>query len=92
MESKTLKKLKKIQERALQYVYEDFDSSYEQLLEKSKLPALKTRRMKTIALETFKIINQKSPAFLNDLIVIKQNAYNFRYSKTADLPRPRTMR
>ena len=53
------KKVEKIQERALRYVYDDFDSSYEKLLEKSKLPALKTRRMKTIALETFKIINQK---------------------------------
>jgi hypothetical protein len=45
--------------------------------------------MRTIALETFKIIHKKSPLFLQD-IFIKNNIYNFRYINTADIPRPRT--
>jgi NAD kinase len=51
------KKIEKIQERALRFMYDDFQISYECLLEKSKLPSLKTRRMRTIALETFKIMH-----------------------------------
>jgi len=60
------KKIEKIQERALRFIYDDFKNSYEFLLEKSKLHSLKTRRMLTIALETFKIINKKRPLSIQD--------------------------
>jgi hypothetical protein len=84
------KKIEKIQERALRFIYNDSDSSYETLLQNSKLPSLKTRRMRTIVLETFKIIHKKSPLFSQDLVTIKINIYNFRYINTSDIPRPRT--
>jgi hypothetical protein len=72
-------KKEKIQERALRFIYEDYDSSYEDLLQKSKLPSLvKIRRIGTIAIETFKIIHRKSPQYLHDLIDIKARSYNFR--------------
>ena len=83
-------KIEKIQERALRFIYNDSDSSYETLLQNSNLHSLKTRRMRTIALETFKIIHKKSPLFLQDLLTIKNNIYNFRYINTADIPRRRT--
>jgi hypothetical protein len=86
------KKIEKIQERALRFIYDDFQNSYEFLLEKSKLPSLKTCRMRTIALETFKIINKKGHLFIQDLVIIKNNSYNFRHTNTgtAEVPRPRT--
>jgi hypothetical protein len=46
--------------------------------------------MRTIALETFKIIHKKSPLLLQNLVTIKNNIYNFRHINTADIPRPRT--
>ena len=81
--------MEKIQERALRFIYEDYNSSYENLLEKSKLPSLKIRRLKTIAVETFKIIHKNSPSYLHDLINIKLQNYNFRSQETAVLPRVR---
>ena len=84
------KKIEKIQERALRFIYDDFQNSYEFLLEKSKLPSLKPGRMRTIALETFKIINKKKNLFIQDLVIIKNNSYNFRYTNTAEVPRLRT--
>ena len=83
-------KMEKIQERALRFIYEDYDIPYEKLLEKSKLPSLKIRRIKTIAIETFKIIHQKSPSYLHNLIDIKINKYDLRSQETAVLPRVRT--
>ena len=64
------------------------NSSYENLLEKSKLPSFKIRRLKTIAVETFKIIHKNSPIYLHDLINIKLQNYNFRSQtqETAVLP------
>jgi hypothetical protein len=42
-------KLEKIQERALRFIYDDFVSSYDELLVKAKVPSLKIRRMRTMA-------------------------------------------
>jgi hypothetical protein len=39
-----------LQEKALKCIYEDQNSTYEELLEKSKLPSLKVRRIRTIAI------------------------------------------
>ena len=86
------KKVERIQERALRFIYNDFSNSYEDLLVKSKLPSLQLRRMRTLALESFKIVHGKSPLFLQDLIVLKNNRYNFRYSNTAEVTQARTSR
>ena len=71
-------KMEKIQERAPMFIYEDYNSSYENLLEKSKITSLKIRRLKTNAVETFKIIHKNSPSYLRDLINIKLQNYKFR--------------
>ena len=53
------RKLEKIQERALRFVYEDFDSSYEELLDKAKIPTPRVRRLRIMALESKKISNDQ---------------------------------
>ena len=57
------KKIEKIQERALRFIYSEYSSSYESLLIKFQLPSLKVRRLRTIALESLKILNNLSPAY-----------------------------
>ena len=42
-------KLEKIQERALRFIYEDYNSTYEELLHIAKVPSLQIRRMCTMA-------------------------------------------
>ena len=51
---KNSKKLEKIQVRALRFVYDDYSSSSETLLENAKVPTLQVRRIRTMALETYK--------------------------------------
>jgi hypothetical protein len=70
------RKIEKIQERALRYIYDDFNSNYDQLLEKSGLISLKVRRLRAIALETYKILNDMSPVYLNDLLHLKHSKHN----------------
>jgi hypothetical protein len=70
----------------IQFIYDDTDSTYEELLTKSKLPTLTIRRIRTIAIETFKIVNKTSPLYLHDLITIKQSKYSFRYQNTSHQP------
>ena len=86
------RKIEKIQERALRFIYDDFCSSYDKLLEKSGLISLKVRRLRSIALETYKILNKMSPEYLHDLLHLKNVNYNFRHLNTVEIPLPRTER
>ena len=86
------KKMERIQERTLRFIYDDHNTSYEDLLMKSKLPSLKLRRIRTMALESFKIINKDCPVILQDLLTVKHNRYNFRYHNTVEVPHARTTR
>ena len=92
MVKKNTKKIEKIQERALRFIYRDYDSSYESLLLKSQLPSLKVRRLRAIALEAFKILSNLSPVYLNDLLTFKNLSYSFRHTQTVEIPQVRTGR
>jgi hypothetical protein len=70
--------------------YNDYNSTYENLLIVSKLPTLKVRRLRTMAIEVYKILHQKSPSYLHDLIKIKDTKYCFRYDNITEIPLVRT--
>jgi hypothetical protein len=53
---------------------------YEHLLEKSQLPSLRLRRLLSMAIEVFKIINKQTPVYLHDLVTIKKSSYSFSYN------------
>ena len=50
------------------------------------MPSLKVRRLRSIAIETFKIIHKESPIYLHDVVDIKKHNYSFRYENTSDVP------
>jgi hypothetical protein len=62
-------------------------STVEKLYDKAKVPSLKVRRMRSMAIECFKILNKLSPSCLHDLVVFKDCIYHFRYSNIVDIPR-----
>ena len=46
--------------------------------------------MRTMAVETFKIINGIAPPVLDDLLNKRANIYNFRYSNILQIPQVKT--
>ena len=69
-----------------------FNSSYINLLVKALVPSLQIRRIRTMALETYKIVNKLAPVCLHDLVNVKNSKYAFRYSNILDVPQVRTTR
>ena len=65
-----------------------YTSSYINLLEK----ALEIRRIRTMALETYTIVNKLAPVCLHDLVNVDNYKYAFRYSNILDVPQVRTTR
>jgi hypothetical protein len=51
-------------------------------IEKALVSSLQIRRIRTMALETYKIVNKLAPVFLHDLVNVKNSKYAFRYSNT----------
>ena len=64
-----------LQYKALLLVFNDFNSSYEALLEKVKMPTLYISRSRVIAMETFKILHKLTSVYLQALVAYKKSAY-----------------
>ena len=86
---KQTKKLDKLHFRALKFVYQDFTSSFENLLIRADTYSLNVKRIRLIALEIFKIISGDRPSYLSKLIIRK---YSCRYSNMLQVLNVRTER
>ena len=62
--SKSLKKIEKIQEQMLRILYNDSTSDYNQLLSKSRKSSMEIKRLRKLALEIFKILNNLNPEYM----------------------------
>ena len=70
--------IEKVQERGLRFVYNDSVSSYEQLLCMSNNSTMYTDRLRNIAIQVYKIMNNLCPSYLNDMCIMKTNGYDLR--------------
>ena len=85
-------KMEKIQERALRFICDDFESPLPDLLQQNGVLPLHISRMKLMAGEVFKIVNNIAPSYLHDLISLKSSPYDFRSEKQAQIPRVNSTR
>ena len=74
-------KLEKIHFRAPRFIFQDFNSFYDILLEKAGTATLHLYRLRCLAFETFKIVYGLSPSYLRDFVCLKDSSFNFRYTK-----------
>ena len=78
--------MEKIQERALRFVTEDYDSSISDILVNTKSKLLHVSRLNAIANEAFKILNKESPEYLHNLLSFKPSTYNSRRENQVTIP------
>ena len=75
---KSVKKIEKIHERALRFLYNDSSSSYEDLLSKAKKCTSRISRLRTLwplrtlCVEIYKTISKLNPPFMQDIFKLKQ--------------------
>ena len=84
------KKIEKIQERALRFIYNNYPSTHNDLLKTAGTQYLHIKRLKHMACEVFKIVNNMSPSFITNLIEIKTSKYSMRRTKPAVVPKSKT--
>ncbi len=72
------KKVEKVQERVLCFIYRKFESDYQSLLNLAVRSSLYMDRLRTIVTEVYKAINGMSPEYLQNVFVIKANVHDLR--------------
>jgi hypothetical protein len=71
-------------------VYNDYNSSYEELCTKAGVRSLEDTRLHSLATEVYKSINHLSPPFMEEIFQLKQTPYNLRGTQKVNLPRRNT--
>ena len=66
--AKSVHKIEAIQKRALRFMLNDYESSYEDLLKKSGNSSMNLRRTRSLCIETYKTINSLNPGFVKNQI------------------------
>ena len=79
--SRTLnKRINGLHQRELSLVYNDFSSSFSELLEKDKSVTIHHRNLQTLAQEIFKAKNNMAPEILTEIFLHKRSNYSLSLS------------
>ena len=69
-----------LHKRALSLVYNNFSSSFSELLEKDKSVTIHHRNLQTLAYEIFKVKNNMMPEILTEMFPQKESNFSLRNS------------
>ena len=70
--------MNKVQERALRLITDDYQSSFNILLDRRNEFSIHQRNLQTLIIELYKIIHQIVPQIMNSLFVFRENTHNIR--------------
>ena len=78
-------KINKLHERALRMAYSDYESSFEDLLDKDCTVTIHKRNLRALATEMYKVSNNLCPMFMNDLFTELSIPYNTRSTTKVEI-------
>ena len=91
-EKTSLDKLEKINCRALRFLYNDFTSTYDDLLRSGKHKSIAIVFLHAIAIEVYKSINGMSPDYVSEMFQRQIHQYNVRNNERLVQPHFSTIR
>ena len=65
--SNSLNKVEKVQERALRFLYNDYNISYDKLLKYARKTTMVVGRLRTLCVEIYKTLNDLCPSYMKDI-------------------------
>ena len=86
-------KINRLHERCLRIVYNDNQSTFEELLEKDNTVSVHQRNLQFLAIELYKVINGISPDLMKEVFPLNDDSgYNLRNKRTFKSRRVKSMR
>ena len=65
-------KLETLQKRTLRFVLNDYESSYNNLLQNCNVPEDKILTLRNLAIEVYECVTKRNPAYLNEMSNVKK--------------------
>ena len=86
--SKSLNKVESLQKRALRFLYDNYDSSYESILKIAGKSTMNVNRLRSLCIEIFKTLNNINPAFMNEIFELRKTnrAVQNQYKLNLEVP------
>ena len=86
--AKSLNKVESLQKRALRFLYDNYDSSYESILKISGKSTMNANRLRSLCIEIFKTLNNINPAFMNEMFELSKTnrAVRNQYKLNLEVP------
>ena len=72
--------------RALRILYRDYESSFEELLERDNTKTIHTKNIQKLMIEVYKSLNHLNPEYMWEFFVKKDVQYNLRTKELCKLP------
>ena len=84
------KERENLQTRALRFLLNDYESTYEDLLEKSGYPNMNLRRQRTLCIEFDKTLNELNRGYMNDIFKLRNTDRPTweKYKLKLEIPKP----
>ena len=76
--AKSLNKVESLQKRALRFLYDNYDSSYESILKIAGKSTMNVNRLRSLCIEIFKTLNNINPAFMNEIFELRKTKGQFK--------------
>ena len=67
----SLNKIQNLQKKTSPFLLNDYDSPYEDLLDKSGCPNMNLRRQRTLCIEIYKTLNKLNPGYMNGIFKLR---------------------
>ena len=85
------RKINRLHERCLRIIYNDKQSSFNELLEKDGSVSIHERNLQVLASEIYKISNGLSTPLMKDIFPVNRNPYNLRQNSQFSRPQINTV-
>ena len=82
--------INRIHERALRIAYDDYESNFNQLLDKNNSVTIHHINIQALATEIYKTLNNLNPIFMREIFLSKTHNYSIR-TQNLNYPNPRTV-
>ena len=84
-------KINKTHKRALRVLYDEYESTFEQLLENSGTKTIHQRNLQFLMTEIYKTLNNLNPAYMAEFFIKKNLPYNLRKKDLCKLPAAKSL-
>ena len=86
--AKSLNKIESLQNRALRFLYDNYDSSYESILKLAGKSTVHVAKLRSLCIENFKTLNNINPAFMNEIFELRKTKRTVRNQYKLNLEVP----